>query len=292
MSQLTIFTPTYNRAHLLPRLYEALKRQTMPYFEWVVVDDGSLDHTRSLVEGWRDEKIISIRYFYKENGGIHTAYNVGIEHAETELWMCIDSDDFPPDNAVEHILKLWNQKGSKHHAGMVGLDFGMDGKPLKNLRLPDVEEVHIMDLTTKYRFRADTKMVHRTELLKGVAPMQIFAGEKNFNPIYLFLKIDQDYPLLVLNENLCFVDYQETGMANNIMRQYTNSPKSFAEMRRMMMGLSHAPYSFVFRNAIHHVSSCLFAGQNFLKHSPKKLTSILALPLGVLLYFYIRKKQS
>ena len=292
MSRLTIFTPAYNRADLLPRLYDALKRQTNTFFEWIVVDDGSTDDTLALLEGWKTENIIPIRYYHKENGGIHTAYNVGIEKADTELWMCIDSDDFPPDDAVEKILQLWDQKGSEKYAGIVGLDYGMDGHPLKNLTLPDVEAVRIMDLTTTYQFRADTKMVHRTELLKAVAPMQVFVGEKNFNPIYLFLKIDQLYPLLVLNENLCFVDYQETGMANNIMKQYVNSPQSFAELRRMMMGLSHAPYSFVFRNAVHHVSSNLFARQNFLKDSPKKLTSILAFPFGVLLYFYIRKKQA
>lgn len=291
MTRLTIFTPTYNRADLLPRLYEALKRQTVHDFTWLVVDDGSIDNTIQLLETWQKENLIPIRYFHKENGGIHTAYNVGIDKANTELWMCIDSDDFPPDDAVEKILKLWSEKGSDQYAGIVGLDFGMDGKPLKNKMLPKIEQTTIIELDSKYHFNVDTKMVHRTSLLQEVAPMQVFSGEKNFNPIYLFLKIDQHYPLLVLNENLCFVDYQESGMANNIMKQYVNSPKSFAEMRSMMMGLSHAPYQFVFRNAVHHVSSCLFAGQNFMKHSPRKLTSILAFPLGLCLYFYIRKKN-
>ncbi len=291
MSQITIFTPAYNRANLLPRLYEALKRQTVQDFEWLIVDDGSTDDTYQLLKKWEKESIFPLRYFHKENGGIHTAYNIGIEKADTELWMCIDSDDFPPDDSVEKILKLWNDKGSEQYAGIVGLDFGMNGKPLKNKLLPQVAKTTIIELNSKYHFNVDTKMVHRTSLLKEVAPMETFQGEKNFNPIYLFLKIDQHYPLLVLNENLCFVDYQETGMANNIMNQYVNSPKSFAELRRLMMSLSHAPYKFIFRNAVHHVSSCLFAKQNFINHSPRKLTSILAFPLGLCLYFYIRKKQ-
>lgn len=73
------------------------------------------------------------------------------------------------------------KKGSEKYAGIVGLDYGMDGHPLKNLKLPNVEALRIMGLTTTYQFRADTKMVHRTELLKAVAPMQVFAGEKSLS---------------------------------------------------------------------------------------------------------------
>lgn len=99
---LTVFTPTFNRAECLKKGYEALCRQTCKEFVWLVVDDGSTDQTRLLVEQWsRQEKGFEVRYIYKENGGLHTGYNVAIANIDTELSVCIDSDDYMPDDAVE-----------------------------------------------------------------------------------------------------------------------------------------------------------------------------------------------
>ena len=70
MKQLTVFTPTYNRKHLLPRLYESLKNQTDQNFIWLVIDDGSTDGTEELIKQWQKDRIIEILYFYKKNEGI------------------------------------------------------------------------------------------------------------------------------------------------------------------------------------------------------------------------------
>ena len=70
MPILTVFTPAYNRAHTLPRTYASLRRQDSKDFVWLVVDDGSTDHTAELVKGWQaQETKFEIRYLYKENGG-------------------------------------------------------------------------------------------------------------------------------------------------------------------------------------------------------------------------------
>ena len=73
---LTVFTPTWNRAHTLPRLYHSLCVQTSRDFEWMVIDDGSTDGTEDLVAGWIAEAAIPVRYIRKENGGLYTGYNV------------------------------------------------------------------------------------------------------------------------------------------------------------------------------------------------------------------------
>lgn len=291
MQTLTVFTPTYNRSQLLQRLYESLLRQKFKDFKWLIIDDGSSDDTQIAVGRWQSEKKIPIDYYYKENGGIHTAYNLGIEKADTELFICIDSDDFMPEDGVENIVDLWKKNDSKDVAGIIGLDYGLDGNPLKNRLLPEVGKIFITDLATKYKFDVDTKMVHRTKLLKEVAPMKVFKGEKNFNPIYLFLKVDQKLPLLVLNKNLCFVDYQETGMANNILKQFVDSPRSFAELRKLNMSLDRVTPVFVFKNAIHYVSSAIIAKKkDWYSDSPKKLYTLLAIPFGVVLSIYLRIK--
>jgi glycosyltransferase involved in cell wall biosynthesis len=93
-----------------------------------VVDDGSSDNTRELVEHWISEGEISIRYIYQKNQGMHGAHNTAYRNISTELNTCIDSDDFMPDDAVEKILTFWRQHGNNQVAGIVGLDVTQDGK--------------------------------------------------------------------------------------------------------------------------------------------------------------------
>ena len=123
MATLTVFTPTYNRAHTLERTYRSLCSQTCRDFEWLVVDDGSTDGTDSLVAGFIAENIIPVRYIYKENGGLYTGYNTAYANITSELCCCVDSDDFMPDDAVETIIATWRERGGTGYAGVIGLDF-------------------------------------------------------------------------------------------------------------------------------------------------------------------------
>ena len=126
---LTIFTPTYNRAHTLPRTYESLCRQNCKNFIWLIVDDGSADKTAELVRDWQSrDNGFEIQYIYKENGGMHTAHNAAYANIHTELNTCIDSDDMLAVGAVEKILRKWAEIKDKGYAGIVGLDADFEGK--------------------------------------------------------------------------------------------------------------------------------------------------------------------
>lgn len=106
--QITVFTPAYNRAHTLPRTYESLKKQGNKNFIWLIVDDGSTDNTKELVDKWiSEEKGFTIQYIYKENGGMHTAHNIAYQNITTELNVCIDSDDCLAENAIDKILTFY-----------------------------------------------------------------------------------------------------------------------------------------------------------------------------------------
>ena len=286
MVPITVFTPAYNRADLLPRCYESMKRQTNKNFIWMIIDDGSTDNTRTLVEGWLKEPLdFEIVYYYKENGGLHTAYNEAIAHIETELCVCIDSDDFMPDNAVERILEFWAAHGSDRVAGIVGVDHDLNDRIIGD-PLPDQKTVNLIDLLVgRYPIvNGDRTNVVRTELYKKYAPMKVFPGEKNFNPHYLHLQISREYDFLVLNENLRFVDYQPGGMSASMWKQYRSSPRSFAETRKLYLSFPNTGFKFRFRHCVHYVSSSVLAGnRRFLVESPVKGLTLLAMPLGVLL---------
>ena len=293
-TKLTVFTPSYNRVDLLPRLYDSLNRQTIKDFIWMIIDDGSTDNTKTVVEKWvNSPNDFEIRYYYKENGGLHTAYNEAIQHIDTELCVCIDSDDFMPDDAVEKILTFWRDNGSDCYAGIVGLDYDLNNQVIGDM-LPNQKTVNLIDLLTgKYNLKnGDRTNVVRTELYKKYAPMKVFDGEKNFNPHYMHLQISQEYDFLVLNENLRYVDYQSTGMSSYVFRQYLNSPRSFAETRRLYLSFPDTSLKFKVKQSIHLASSCFLYGKisDSLKVSPYKGLAFFSLPFGIILSLYIKHK--
>ena len=291
VEKLTVFTCTYNRAHTIGRTYDSLCRQTCKDFLWLVVDDGSQDNTKKLVEDWINEAIIPIQYVYKENGGLHTGYNKAIELMETELCVCIDSDDWMPDDSIEKIIAFWNKHGSNDIAGIVGLDYYKDGKPIGGF-LPKVDKCHIYDLSFSFHHKGDKKIVIRVDLFKQVAPLPTYNKEKNFNPMVMISKIDLKYEWLILNENLCYVEYQETGMANGIFRQYLNSPNSFAAMRIENFKFPNAPLTYYVKQYIHLASSSILSCNiGWLKKAPSPIVAFAFLPLGLLMAIYIKYKS-
>lgn len=293
---LTVFTPTYNRAHTLVRTYQSLCHQTSRDFEWLIIDDGSTDDTAELVNKWETEKKIPIRYIFKENGGLYTGYNTAYLNIDTELCVCIDSDDYMPDDAVEKILTCWNGRGGDNYAGLMGLDYYPDGTPIGGSYPEELHEVWFMNLYLKKLHIGDTKPVLRTALLKQVAPMEGFPGEKNFNPVYMMMQVCDKYPILLLNENLCYVDYQVgDSMSAGIWKQYMNSPRSFQKQRILELQLKHNTWRNRMRLAVHYVASSIIARDRYwLKKSPLKVLTLIVAPLGWALYLLIlcKSKQS
>jgi glycosyltransferase involved in cell wall biosynthesis len=113
MKLLTVFTPTFNRAYCLEKCYKSLVNQTCYEFVWLIIDDGSTDQTKVLVEKWKKEEKVEINYIWQENQGMHGAHNTAYEQIDTELNVCIDSDDYMPEDAVEKIITFWEKYGSE-----------------------------------------------------------------------------------------------------------------------------------------------------------------------------------
>lgn len=284
---ITVFTPTYNRKDCIHRCYESLQRQSSYNFEWLIIDDGSTDDTQSLIRRWQAEEArFPIRYCYKKNGGLHTGYNKGIELAQTELFVCIDSDDWMPDDAIEKIEGIWREVSDKEYVGIMGIDRYEDGHCVGGEFPEGVNEMFLYEKLTKYKIPGDKKMIHRTDLLKKVAPMPTFSGEKFFNPSYMMYQLDQFGKLYVTNDCFCIVDYQPDGMSSNFYKQLHNSPRSFAETRKLYLRFPDTTPVFKFRHSIHYVSNCFMAKRVWpgMKESVYPLYSILALLPGFALY--------
>ena len=280
--RLTIFTPVYNRAGHIGKCYESMLRQNNQNFVWIIVDDGSTDHPEDVVRPWLEEANapgsrgrFRIEFYRKPNGGMYTAYNLALQHVKTDYWVCIDSDDWLADDAVDIIYRAIDFSESRQMkiSGFVGLDADPDGK-ICGGPFPRVRQASLMDLKFRYRHKGDIKVVYRTAASAPFLPMPEIKGEKDFNPYYIMLQMDREAPLLVINKVLCIVDYQPDGM-------------SYLQM-------SGLPLWFRYRQCMHYVSSWMFARKQHrqgLRAPVFSIGMITAVPPGVLLHFFILLKN-
>ena len=102
MPQVSIIIPAYNRSEFLTQAVRSVLSQTMTDFEVLVVDDGSTDDSRAVIENIHD---VRLRYFYKQNGGVSSARNFGLARTVGEYVCFLDSDDFWPSGYLEIMLR-------------------------------------------------------------------------------------------------------------------------------------------------------------------------------------------
>ena len=291
MATLTVFTPTYNRAKTLKRTYESLCLQTSKDFVWLIIDDGSIDGTRDLVEQWQTKKIITLRYIYQSNQGMHVAHNTAYRNIDTELNVCIDSDDYMPKDAVESIIGYWKKYRSDKLAGIIGLDADHKGRIIGT----SFDE-RCMPITLGEFYsnggEGDKKLVYRTSVVKQYLEYPVFEGEKYISLGLKYQLIDQDFKLLPFNKILVNVEYLQDGSSMNMYKQYALNPKGFAFVRKQSMLLSPT-FKRRFVECIHYVADSLLGGDLlFISHSPKKKMTLLATLPGIIWYIYIRYKTN
>lgn len=290
---LTVFTPAYNRAHTLHRTYESLLKQDCKEFIWLIVDDGSTDNTAELIKQWQNnDNGFEIQYIYKENGGMHTAHNTAYENIHTELNVCIDSDDTMSLGAVKKIKEAWIAVKDEGYAGLIALDADMNTGNIIGKGFTEG-----MTETTLSGYYAaggagDKKLIYRTDVINSVPPYPVFEGEKYVALAYKYRLIDQNYKLSVLDEVICEVEYQADGSSNNMWKQYLKNPNGFAFWRKVCMEYPESKKRLII-DCIHYCSSSLIAkNKNFIKESPKRFMTVMALPMGILLAICINVSKN
>lgn len=233
--QITILTPTYNRAFLLPRLFESLKQQTFKDFEWLIVDDGSADNTEEVVFAFQKENTtFPIRYIKKENGGKHTAINRGVKEAKGELFLILDSDDTLPSNALEIIVSFYDSVKEKAGCGGVcGIMAHHSGERIGSGMPSETLYTNTIDLRNKYGVTGDLLEVFKTSVLRQFSFPEI-DGEKFCPEVLIWNRISLKYKLLCFNRIVYYRDYLEGGLTDKITAIRMQSPiatmMTYAEM--------------------------------------------------------------
>lgn len=225
---LTIFTPTYNRAYVLPRLYNSLEVQSNKAFDWLIVDDGSTDETAALVAQWQSLSFISIKCLHQNNSGKHVAHNNAVRHCETELFMCVDSDDFLLEDAVDVISKLWEKERTNPAVcGIIG-----PKSFLKRIgdapQWPMAEYCSLLNLSAKHCYQGETYIALRTAVFRQFL-FPVFAGEKFVTECVVYDQISQQYLMRLLADKLYVCEYLDDGYTSQGMRLFANNPKGYAQ---------------------------------------------------------------
>ena len=226
-TRITVFTPTYNRERTLYTLYISLCAQTFSGFEWLIVDDGSVDNTEELVERFASESKIAIRYVKRENGGKHRAINQGVREAQGELFFIVDSDDFLVDNALERVwFHFCCVRNDSRFAGVSGMRMYPNGEKIGGEEDWTIIDAFPSDVQRKYNLRGDRAEVWRTDVLRQF-PFPEFEGETFCGEALVWHRIGRaGYKLRFFYEKIYVGEYLSDGLTKNLRRSLERGPRA------------------------------------------------------------------
>ena len=239
---ITVFTPSYNRAYILENAYRSLTRQTMPDFEWLIIDDGSTDNTEELVRKFIDEQKIRIRYYKKSNGGKHTAVNMGVEKAEGKLFLILDSDDYLKDTALERVL-FWENtiKNENQFGGVSGLKVFENGVPIGQKWLPETDYVDALAFEKdrkKYGLLGDKAEAYYTDVLRKFCPLPVYEGERDVEIGVLWNRVaNAGYKVRWFREGIYVCEYLEDGLSANSVQLHLKNFKGFTCWKKELIDM-------------------------------------------------------
>ena len=262
--KITVFTATYNRSYTLFRLYESLINQSSKNFEWLIVDDGSADDTKELIESFILDQKIDIKYYRQQNGGKHRAINKGVQLARGELFYIVDSDDFLVTDSLEMILDIYNGiKDDNDFAGVCGLKVYPNMTPLGGEPDFEVIDANAIDIRYKYHIKEDLAEVFKTEILKDFAFPDI-EGEKFCPESLLWNRIAEKYKLRYTNKKIYICEYLEDGLSKASVKIRIKSPNYATTFYQELFYLN-IPIKYRIKAGINYWRFALYTNQSLFK---------------------------
>ncbi|MBR4239423.1 MAG: glycosyltransferase family 2 protein [Prevotella sp.] len=289
---LTIVTPSYNRAKNLPALYHSLLVQTSKDFDWLIIDDGSQDNTKGIVDGFSKEERIPIRYIYKENGGKHSALNVAFREVKSELLFIVDSDDVLTSDAVETILKDWASVRDKNLCGVSYLRGYSETEVIGDLHPNDYGIDNFINLRFNNGVEGDKAEVWRTECLRDFQFPE-YPGERFISESVAWIYLAKQWDILMVNKIIYITEYLEGGLSDNGRKLRFQCPnlmtygslvtmsKEFSAKIRIKETLLYIVYSKFGKRSFCQMMKCPY----------KELVTLCYLP-GLALYHIWKKKYN
>lgn len=272
----TVFTPTYNRAHLLPRLYNSLKQQDCKDFEWLVIDDGSNDGTAELFNHWKQEGFLFPVFYYKvENGGKQRAINKALELARGEYFFIVDSDDYLTADSIAFIRKAFDTlPADDRYIGISCVRGDEDEKPigLPPKIVPSLGYVDCSNLErSKYNLQSDMAEAYYTSKIRKYK-FPVWGGEKFTPEAVVWDKMAMDGYILRWYGKVSYIcEYQEGGLTKSSWSLLKRNPMGYAMLfnnqlrvnkyRKARRDSLTQGVSWIFNTVIQFISCCCLAGE-------------------------------
>ena len=290
----TILTPTYNRADNLKKLYESLVKQTNCNFKWLIIDDGSIDNTKEIIESYIKESKIEINYRYKENGGKHRAINYGMKFIDTDLIFIVDSDDYLTENAIDLAIKYGKKYiNIKDICGFSFLRCFPNGE-INGMKFPKDEYISdYISCRLNEEIRGDKAEVYYSKILKQYKFIEI-DGEKFLFEDYIWIQMAEKYKTVHINIPIYVGDYLNDGLTKNIERQKYNSPKGMM-YRAEVMCSKKCKLKVRAKGIIMYISYGIIAeykSKELFKNSKYKRLFIFFYLLGIINYFRLKSNNN
>ncbi len=229
MVTFTIFIPTYNRAYTLDRALQSVSDQTFRDFEVLIIDDGSRDNTRQLVENWQGREIFTIRYYWQKNQGKHVAHNNAVKRALGFFFVLLDSDDMLHPRALERLKYHWESipdSKKNHFAGVEGLCVYSDSSVQVDRFPEDVMDADYLEKTKKYNIRSEKRNAIRTDVLRQFLYPQ-FDGERHMRDDLIWKRMARHFKFRYVNEVIQIMEHQTDGLTANIFAMRMRNPRGF-----------------------------------------------------------------
>ncbi len=280
---ITVFTPTYNRRDTLKRLYESLVRQGDAELTWLVIDDGSTDNTKDIIDGFKKEKKIKIIYIYKENGGKMSAVNLAHEKCQTEYMITIDSDDMMADNFIKQAKDdLLMIDKVDEIAGIVYLTARQSKHDeIVGTRLPDDGTIcKFYELYRKYYCTGDKCAIWKTKVLKKYA-FPIIEGERFVPDAYLMNQISKKYDIMTMNRIGTIIEYREDGYSDDYFNLVKKNPKGTRLYYRELYGIEKSLYN-IYAYVLFSIYAKIGLSVMVREHSAKIRVLLLYIPVWVI----------
>ncbi len=275
MKKVTVFTPTYNRASLLEKLYQSLLTQTNKSFVWLIVDDGSTDNTKNVVTAFQNENKIEINYIFQENGGKHVAHNTGVNNCKTDIFYCVDSDDYLSDDCIEIILNNWQRVADDDLlAGMIALKKDINKKEVITPMPKNIERASIYNLYNKHFFKGDAAIIFKSSVIKQYL-FPVFENEKFVTEGAVYDLISQDYDMLLINKVIYYYEYLNDGYSVNIHQVHLKSPLGYIFFLKQRISLANNKAEYK-QAVVDYIAGTVMVCRNPFKNAPIPVLDMFA----------------
>ncbi len=291
--EFTVFTPTYNRANLIHRVFESLEQQTFRNFEWLIVDDGSIDNTNEIIEEFKQKASFPIRYIYQDNGGKHRAFNRAVKEAKGKFFLTADSDDRFVSNALEKLKYYWDlipEQEKEKYSAVTGLCIDTQGNVIGNKYPKDIFDSNSFETNFVYNIKGEKWGFQRTEVLKKF-PFKEFTGENFIAESSVWFKISKEYKTRYINEPLRIYEINNDSLSSDTVSLRVKNPKGVLYTYIQEFNLP-IPLRFRLKSMINCIRFSLYKKEMFIDciKIQNKFLLPITLTIGLLMYIKDQKK--